>query len=431
MGEYSEDEQLATAVSYFDWVCGNKNKVDVTLTLVFVSSVFSPLIFSPLADMIGRKPVFFITEAIIIVFSIGAVYSSSAIAFQAQMFLRMLSHPSLMNVVLLLAIELVCPDQRSTMGTIVSLTFPIGMCINAGIIYLLKGHWRISTLVSQLPMLYFFLFIKMVPESPRWLASKGKIQEAKAIMEKIAKENENKVPHDLESRLQIKEKTIENKGFLSFFRYPKLIIWMVAITLSFSSHELIYYGVMLNLENIGGSIYINYIVIALIEIPGYFAGWWALNNIGRRFSASFFSLLSGIACMLAAFMPKDIEWPLIAFSALGKFGCSGTYLAVAMHGPELFPTHFRSTAMAIPMILSRSVTSLTPFITSLSDVSHMLPFLIMGSICLIAAPAHFTILPETIGRGLPQTVEEAYAISKGQKFWSLNKLKNSDQNKKG
>jgi len=63
---------------------------------------------------------------------------------------------------------------------------------------------------------------RIMPESPRWLISKGRYQEATKIVEKIAKVNKVQLPDDV-----IGEDTIENQrsySVMKMFTVPKLLI---------------------------------------------------------------------------------------------------------------------------------------------------------------------------------------------------------------
>ena len=70
--------------------------------------------------------------------------------------------------------------------------FAIGECLVCLIAYLVRD-WRVFTLVSSLPCLLSVILLYFVlPESPRWLISKGRYKEAKKIMLHAAKMNKVK-----------------------------------------------------------------------------------------------------------------------------------------------------------------------------------------------------------------------------------------------
>lgn len=58
-----------------------------------------------------------------------------------------------------------------------------------GLMAYLIPDWRYLTISSALPTIFGFFIINMIPESPRWLATQGRYDEAEAILLKISVEN--------------------------------------------------------------------------------------------------------------------------------------------------------------------------------------------------------------------------------------------------
>ena len=124
-------------------------------------------------------------------------------------------------------------------------------------------------LAITLPCLIFFLYWKHLPESPRWLLMQGKHDEARRTLEQAARINGIN-----EVKFEFDKDSTEAKGKPSLVREFKmlvsswyllrstLIIWCCWMTLSGA-----YYGLSLNTKNMGGDIYLNYLIISLVEIP--------------------------------------------------------------------------------------------------------------------------------------------------------------------
>ena len=90
----------------------------------------------------------------------------------------------------------------------------------------LIASWKIMKIVSVAPLALFFFSWQMLPESPRWLISKGRTQEAVVIMKKIAETNSVAAPADLESRLAKLSAATQEKslGYISLFSRPVLAV---------------------------------------------------------------------------------------------------------------------------------------------------------------------------------------------------------------
>lgn len=100
----------------------------------------------------------------------------------------------------------------------------------------------------------------ILPESPRWLLAVGRTQEVYTILEKAARFNNRKLPKNFDKLLQqevIEEECGENVTVLDLFKTPQMRRKTLSLFLIWFSVYLVYYGVVLNLANIGGNLYVN------------------------------------------------------------------------------------------------------------------------------------------------------------------------------
>ena len=168
-----------------------------------------------------------------------------------------------------------------------------------------------------------------------------------------------------------------------------------------------------------GNIYLDFFLLSIFEIPGYVFATWLMNTIGRRLSTFALLVMSAISCIGLAFIPTNIAWVVLVFSIIAKFAAVGLFLTISMHQLEIFPTAYRSTALTPAVILARTSNIIVPLLVDLKDINPILPFLCIAIFPIVAAPLHL-IVPETIGKSLPQTIDEAEEFGEDQKFWSLN-----------
>lgn len=62
--------------------------------------------------------------------------------------------------------------------------------------------WFQLSLVTSVPFLFYFLYIFIMPESPRWLLAKGKLEDALKILETMARVNGKEFPESFHSKLE-------------------------------------------------------------------------------------------------------------------------------------------------------------------------------------------------------------------------------------
>lgn len=120
--------------------------------------------------------------------------------------------------------------------------------------------WYIYSTFITVTILTLSYFRWILPESPRWLLALGKTQEVHTILEKAARFNNRKLPKNFDKLLQqevIEEECGENVNVLDLFRTSQMRKKTLCLFLIWFGVYLVYYGVVLNLANIGGNLYIN------------------------------------------------------------------------------------------------------------------------------------------------------------------------------
>ena len=63
------------------------------------------------------------------------------------------------------------------------------------------ARWKWIKVVCTVPAMIMYLTYFITPESPRWLVSQGRMEDAKEVLTKIAKTNGSKVPEDIEVKI--------------------------------------------------------------------------------------------------------------------------------------------------------------------------------------------------------------------------------------
>lgn len=69
------------------------------------------------------------------------------------------------------------------------------------------------------------------------------------------------------------------------------------------TNTFVYYGLSLNSVAFAGDKYVNFILVAIVEIPAYFLTWFLTDYIGRKTTLSSSFLLSGAFCLAIQFVP--------------------------------------------------------------------------------------------------------------------------------
>ncbi|KAL4233212.1 hypothetical protein ACF0H5_007896 [Mactra antiquata] len=181
--------------------------------------------------------------------------------------------------------------------------------------------------------------------------------------------------------------------------------------------SMVYYGVTMNSGNLGGSFYLNFLLMGVAELPGYLVGIAVLNRIGRRYANAGSLIVSGIACLatmptvlLARESQNHLQPLTVAFALIGKAGASMAFGIVFLFTGELLPTVVRNAAMGTCSSAARIGAMLAPYIAKSGELiggnfGKVEPLVVFGGLSILAGLL-VLLLPETLNQRLPDTIEE-------------------------
>lgn len=159
----------------------------------------------------------------------------------------------------------------------------------AGVAYLIRD-WVQMCLYTSVPFLLYFLYMFVMPESPRWLLAKGKLPEALKVLEVMAKVNEKTLPESFRIKLHERveadklrvKKEIKNIGAFDLCRTPNMRLKTFLITLNWFVNETVYLGLSYYGPSLGSNQYLSFFLSCLVEVPSYLCSWFVMDRWGRR-----------------------------------------------------------------------------------------------------------------------------------------------------
>ncbi|XP_074649708.1 organic cation transporter protein-like isoform X2 [Tubulanus polymorphus] len=307
-------------------------------------------------------------------------------------------------------VELFPKDLRAFAGQIMFMWWSIGMMFLDLLAYFIR-NWRHLQLAVALMPVITIIDIWLIPESVPWLLSKGKVEQAEEIVKKAAAFNGTTLPeHPFKVDAEVKEE--KELGRMTLFREPILRRITLILSILWFVNTLVYYGLSLSAAVLAGDRFLNFFLMALVEIPATFCAMFLMESrAGRRISISSFHGLAGISLIVLVFIPPVTEngtdlTPLTVFSTLvGKFSITASFDVVAQYTLELYPTCLRNTGFGTATFTGPVAGILAPFAVYLARFVPWAPGVIFGIMSLLVGILAL-LLPETRGRPLPQTVED-------------------------
>jgi len=320
-----------------------------------------------IADRIGRKRTLIL---MIILSSIFTALNSTAKDMTMMMILRFIAGIGLGGLLPLPAVyvsEYTPAKYRGRFVGIVETFWVYGALLSllAGYIIIPLYGWRNTFLMALTPLL-LIPGLLILPESIRYLESKGLSEEAiKILREKGLISKEQKI--EVASSMKLERRTLKDITLLFSKAYINrtIVLWTLWAVLVYT-----YHGIFVFLPNIYVTTFgfgeirsLQWaLIVTLAQVPGYYSAALLLDRAGRKPIIAVYLFIAGISCPLMATAvdaSQVLFWSsLIAFFNLGAW--SGLYT----YTPELYPTEIRGFGTGVAASIGRLAGIIAPIITT-------------------------------------------------------------------
>ncbi|XP_048240127.1 organic cation transporter protein-like [Haliotis rufescens] len=399
-----------TDVTELNMVCSNSSLRALTNSILFVGLLCGSIISGIISDLYGRKHALLSAVALHLGSGIGTAFSPNFMAFVIFRFFNGASSIALLISSFVFVMELVGPSKRTLAGIINKLFWCLGLFMVGGLAYLIPD-WHHLQLAISAPVVLLFGFYCFVPESPRWLLSRGREKEAEKILRQAAHVNGSTLPDVL-----FDQDTLDNgppAKITEMFKSPVLLIRTLIIFFNWFVIIMVFYGLALNVDDLVGDIFLNYTIGNIAEVTAIVLCLFLLDKLGRKVLHCGNMLLGGTAC-LATIVPimyggQEDEWITATLAMIGRFGA--TDCIIYIFSAELFPTVVRNSGIGSSSFSGRVGAIISPHIVSLGavvggDFSKAVPLAVFGSLSEVAGILALW-LPETMHKELPESINDA------------------------
>ncbi|XP_072391461.1 organic cation transporter protein-like isoform X1 [Diabrotica undecimpunctata] len=415
---YQYDTSIFTNTISMEWdlVCSKSYLLSLTQTLTMLGILVGNMLFGFLSDKFGRKLPLVLAVALQGLSGLGAAFSPWFALFLILKFLSAVATGGTMITSFVLIMEIIGTEWRTVLGILYQIPFNLGHLLMPLFSYYLR-NWRHFQIMISIPSLFLISYYWILPESPRWQLAVGKEKQAIETLKKAAKRNKlptEKIEQDVNLYLEHKrlnqKEEIHQGNILDLVRTPIMRVYTIAVGFNWFVCGLCFFGVSQFIGQLGGNIFVNVAISAVIQVPSTIFACYATKAWGRKKSLLIANIVSGLSIFIMGFVPSDLPWARTMLSSIGMFGLALSFPTVYIYSGELFPTVVRNIGVGTSSMCARIGSMIAPFVATLGNVEPWIPPVIFGIVPLIGAILCLK-LPETLDCKLPDTIEEAEALN--------------------
>ncbi len=343
------------------------NQAAWVVSIWLIGIMIGAFVFGYLADHFGRKRLFLIT---LIMYSICTVLTALSPNYLFLMIFRFLTaigvgaeYAAINSAIS----EFIPPNNRGKVNGLVMNFWPVGAMlaalVNLFFINLLAVNvgWRVGFAVGAIAAIFVLWMRRALPESPRWLLTKGRCQEAEAVVlsieERAGQTSSNDIP-----AIEVDGKAARpffGQVFELITHYPGRLALGCILDLS---EAFGYYGMFA---------FLTLAVLPAVNIPNTQVPWFyflgnvgalagglsmlaVIDRLGRKITVpAFYTLAAITAALIAPATATHSGLAVLVAFMIANFFATGAWTSAYPTFSEIFPTHLRSTGIGLSVGVGR------------------------------------------------------------------------------
>ena len=361
------------------------SEVGLTASAYLAGSVLGALVFSYLTDRQGRKKWFLITLFIYLSATVLTAFAWNLWSFLAFRFLAGAGIGGEYAAINSAVDELIPARVRGHTDLVINGSWWLGAVAGALLTIPLLNPlvvpehlgWRLCFGLGAVLGLSVVLIRRLLPESPRWLVTQGRVEEAEAIVADIEEtvmrsEGIESLPEP-EGSLTLSPRTPAGFGTVArelLRTYPKRTVLGLTLMVSQSFlYNAIFFTFAIVLAKFydvpAGRVGLYIIPFALVNFLGPLLLGRFFDTVGRKPMIALTYGLSGILLAVTGYlfsqgyltaMTQTLAWSAVFFFA--SAGASSAYLTVS----EIFPMEIRAMAIALFFVVAQGAATVAPWL---------------------------------------------------------------------
>ena len=401
---------------------------DISLGWAFSSLLFGCVagcfLAGRLTDRLGRKRLLVFVAMLFAMTSIATALAPNFAVFVSARLLGGLAVGGVSLLSPMYVSEVSPPAIRGRLGTLYQLSIVIGIVVSYSLNYLLRNtgsnNWRWMFLTGVVPSAVFLLFALLAPESPRFLAITGKVDEAYVVLERIggaktAREQISEITATAHTETQAWRKLLRPgvRRALAVGTALAILIQVSGINTIIDYAPAIFQSAGAKVDSALAGTF----VVGITEFLFTLVSLWVIDRFGRKplyivgsFGMALF-LLSLLVSVVAGHFQGILVLVLVVSYLAFFCSCIGPVFWTLI--PEIFPNDVRGMAMTVPVLVqwvaNAIVVLLFPY--AFHEIGKASTFGFLALMALIQGIVTWLYVPETKNKRLEE-IEEHWIAPK-------------------
>ena len=330
------------------------------------------LTFGWIAERIGRVSTARIAIAIFAVMSLACAFTTNTEQLMVCRFLQGIGLGGEIPVASTYISEILRADRRGVRFLSYQIIFPVGLLLSGivGAFVVPRFGWQWMFIIGATPVIVALTMQRVCPESPRWLASRGRFGEADKTLANIerivSRDGAKPLPPVPELKLEALERqTRWQELFEGRYRSRTLLVWVI-----WASAYIISYGLQGWIPTLYREVYhlplqqaLNYAIFSPVgSLIGSLICAVVIDSTGRRywFTAAFF-LTAGGLIWLWAFGAATAFGMLIGYMFCAAW-LGSMNMTIFLYTAEIYPTRMRALGVSWGSFWLRAAATVGPLI---------------------------------------------------------------------
>ena len=345
-------------------------QIGLLISAGFLGQLLGAVFFGWIAERYGRMTGMAWS---ILIFAIMSLVCAGAWSYDSLLIFRLIQGFGLGGEVPIAATyisELAKPSVRGRFVMLYELIFPVGIVAAsvAGVWVVPHLGWQFMFVIGAAPAVLVLFLRRALPESPRWLAGRGRLGAAEAAIGRIERETQKATggkalpPVQPGRKLESRRASLSDL-FGSLYLRRTLVVWVIW----FASY-LVNYGLSIWMPTVYRTVFklplgvsLQYgMITTAFGLVGAAIAAFLIDSIGRKplFAVSFVG--SAAALLVLAMIAHPTAQQALICITIAYFFVSAINLGVYLYTPELYPTRVRALGVGAATAWLRLASMIGP-----------------------------------------------------------------------